>query len=452
MDRTLVDDQAGVARTYDRREYLTVLAASLASTLSGCGSRQAVPETDSRQPAGDDTAETITPKTGQDTLTPTTQSKDFTNANFGWSIALADGTALPGVLFNGDEKRGSASIFSRTRTGWEQQATPHAPDGDWSDNFGISVALDTNRALIGANEEDDPNGEESGSVYVFSRTGDQWHQETRLVASDGEPGDRFGTTIALDQGTALISEGLKPTTKGSVYVFSRRDTGWTQETRLTDSNTSKGFGFSLAVEEDTGLIGDFGDENTGAASVYTRTGTGWEQQAKLFAADGEETDRFGSSVALDGDTALIGAKYDENSNGEQAGSAYVFTRAGAGWEQQAKLLAPDGDAEDNFGESVALDSNTALIGVPRSDNTNGPGAGSAYVFTRTETGWEQQAKLLAPDGDTRDRFGRTIALEEGTALVGTIEEGPYGSVYVFSRTADAWSQEGKLTPHDAGMQ
>ena len=149
--------------------------------------------------------------------------------------------------------------------------------------------------------------------------------------------------------------------------------------------------------------------------MFTRTGTTWTQQAKLLASDGAAGDRFGI-VSLSGDTALIGAHYDDD-NGIDSGSAYVFTRTGTTWTQQAKLLASDGAAGDHFGASVSLDGDTALIGAHRMMTTE-LDSGSAYVFTRTGTTWTQQAKLLASDGAAGDWFGATVSLYGDTALIG----------------------------------
>jgi hypothetical protein len=164
-------------------------------------------------------------------------------------------------------------------------------------------------------------------------------------------------------------------------------TGWIEKQKLlaSDGATNEFFGYTVSLDGDTALIGapTRYSTDTGSAYVFTRTTGTWTQQAKLLASDGVTGDDFGRSVSLSGDTALIGAYYDDD-NGEHSGSAYVFARTGTTWTQQAKLTASDGAADDWFGESVALDGDTALIGAHGDDN-NGPGYGSAYVFTRTGT-------------------------------------------------------------------
>jgi hypothetical protein len=177
-------------------------------------------------------------------------------------------------------------------------------------------------------------------------------------------------------------------------------------------------------------------------------------------SDGDSQDQFGTSVDLseDGATALIGARFDEDPNGIVAGSAYVFSRAGGSFDQQAKLAADDGDKDDHFGQSVALsdDATTALIGAWRDEDPNGLSAGSAYVFSQTETGWVQSAKLYPENGVPSADFGREVALssEGSTALVGAQYDDidgkeNSGAAYVFDRTDGSWRQAARLLPEDA---
>jgi hypothetical protein len=299
------------------------------------------------------------------------------------------------------------------------------------DAFGVSVSLYEDTALIGATRDDD-NGNESGSAYVFIRTGTTWIQQTKLIASDGAIGDRFGTAVSLNGDTALIgASGNDDNGKnsGSAYVFTRTGTTWTQQAKLLASDGAIGdsFGQSVSLDDDTVLIGAFNDDDHGIASgsayIFTRTENIWTQQAKLLASDGAAWDYFGYSVSLDGYTVLIGARGDDDT----MGSAYVFTRNDTTWTQQQKLLASDRD-EDFFGISVSLDEDTALIGAIYDDD-NGPDSGSAYVFTRSGTTWMQQAKLLDLDGAAWDKFGWSVSLYIDTALIGKINN----SAYVFKK-------------------
>jgi len=381
---------------------------------------------------------------------------------FGYSVALSGDTALIGVRFDDDDanglESGSAYVFTRSGTTWSQQARLTAADGSDRDWFGVRVALSGDTAVVPADADDsDVNGIDSGSVYVFTRSGTSWTQQAKLTASDGAAVDLFGYSVALSGDTILIGARFADDDKmgvdsGSVYVFTRCGTTWSQQAKLIAADGAAGdeFGYSVALSGDTAVItanGDDSDVNgvdSGSAYVFIRSGSDWSQQAKLTAADGDAGDLFGVRVALDGDTALIGSRLDDDdANGIDAGSAYVFTRSEGGWSQQAKLTAADGGAGDWFGYTVALTENTALIGAQFNDGANGVDSGSAYVFTRSGTTWSQKTKLTAADGKAGDQFGGKVALSGDTAVVGArlvddvVKGVDSGSVYIFTGLPDA---------------
>jgi hypothetical protein len=333
-----------------------------------------------------------------------------------------------------------------------------ASDGATGDQLGISVAVDGDTAVIGASA-DDNSGSNSGSAYVFVRSAGVWTEQQKLTASDGATTDLFGVSVAVDGDTAVIGalfDDDNGNNSGSAYVFTRSGTSWTQQAKLiaSDGAAEDVFGESVAVDGDTAVIGARLDDDNGAASgsayVFIRSGTTWAQQAKLAAGDAAALDRFGLPVAVDVDTAVIGAHLD-NDNGGNSGSAYVFTRSGTTWTQQQKLTASDGVASDFFGISVAMEADTAVIGAS-GDDDNGSSSGSAYVFTRSATTWTEQAKLSASDGAASDQFGRPVAVDADTAVIGARfndDDGTdSGSAYVFTRSAGAWTEQQKLTASD----
>ena len=277
---------------------------------------------------------------------------------------------------------------------WTQVQKLLASDGAAYDYFGFSVSLDGDTALIGT-YFDNSNRYASESVYVFTRTGTTWALQAKLFASDGSAGSNFGASVSLDGDTALIGAHFGDDDyggrSGSAYVFIRTGTTWTQQAKFLASDGAADFEFgrSVSLSGDTALIGEPYSIN-GSAYVFTRTGTIWTQQQKILTSDGAEYDEFGWSVSLDGDTALIGAHFDDV-NGYSSGSEYVFTRTGTTWTQQAKLLASDGEAGGTFGCSVSLDGDTALIGALGADD-NGYWSGSAYVFKKGGSGLEIDIK------------------------------------------------------------
>lgn len=389
------------------------------------------------------TACAATPYTQQKLVANDGVAEDF----FGYSVALSGDTAVVGSFKDDDQilgvDAGSAYVFTRSDKIWRQQAKLTAIDGATDDTFGGNVVLSGDTVVVGAMRDDD-KGENSGSAHVYIRSEGNWSHQTKILAVDGAKGDAFGQSLALSGNTVIIGaprDDDNGEDTGSVYVFTRIGANWHQQAKLTADDGVDGdlFGISVAISGDTVLVGaDLHDAvapNAGAVYVYTRSGNSWSQQAKLTAADGSKTDIFGVRVALSGDTALISARRDDDDiMGVDAGSAYVFVRSGTSWAQQAKLTAPDGVADDRFGRSVALFGDTALIGAMFRDD-KGENSGSAYLFKRNGNTWMYKSKLTAPDGSTDDVFGWSVAITHDTGIVGASRDddngNESGSVYVF---------------------
>ena len=365
---------------------------------------------------------------------------------FGWSVAIDGGTAIIGAV-NDDDPNGSAGseelsagsayVFERREGGsWSQAAKLSADDGDTDGGFGYSVAIDGGTAIAGKWNEDT-----AGSAYVFEQ-GSNWSQTATLTA--GHP-SRFVVFVAIDGETTIIGSPLDwQEPNGAAYVFERQSESWSQAAKLSaddgDGVGDSEFGWSVAIDEGTAVIGADNDEDpsgndTVLAYVFERGNESWSQAATLTVTDGDAGDWRTSSVAVDGETAIIG---NANSNGDTSGSAYVFERRNGNWSQAAKLTVTDGDADDGFGVSVAIDGDTAIIGALRDEDSNGEVAGSAYVFERRSGGWSELSKLNAADADASDRFGVSVAIDRGTAIIGAdADEDPNGDVagsaYVFER-------------------
>ncbi len=253
---------------------------------------------------------------------------------------------------------------------------------------GFSVSVDGDTALIGAPYSNN----HTGAAYVFVRTGGIWIEQQELVASDGSFDDFFGYSVSLWQDTALITRlpdtgGGGPWEPGAAYVFVRSGGVWSEQQKLTNSGgNSFFFGGSGSVSGDTAIVGM--QLGGGAAFVFVRAAGVWTQQQMLTPSDGP-VDSFGSAVALNGDTVVVGAPLDDTAGGQDSGSAYVFFRSGAAWNEQQKLTPSDGAGNDNFGTSVAISGDTAVVGSPLADTAD-VDAGSAYVFVRSATTWTGQ--------------------------------------------------------------
>ena len=386
---------------------------------------------------------------------------------FGASVALDGETALVGadlddVGVNSDQ--GSATVFVRVGALWSEQAQLVASVGAAGDGAGGSVALDGATALLGAERDDVGGRADQGSVTVFVQSGSSWSEQAQLHAADGSAGDRFGSSVALSGATALCGAASDTVgasaNRGSAYVFLRAGSLWSQQARLNaaDGATGDRFGGSVGLDGATALVGapvgDVGSStNQGSAYAFVRTGSSWSQQSELTAGEGASGDRFGAAVALHGDTAVVGAQSDDLGTRMDQGSAYVFVRDGAVWSQQARLVASDGAASDQFGISVALFGESALIGAHYDSTSTSAFRGAAYVFVRDGTVWSQQAKLTATDAAAFDRFGTSVALYRDTALIGAVNDdvGPnlhQGSAYAFVRDGTTWSQQARLVASD----
>lgn len=352
---------------------------------------------------------------------------------FGHDVAIDGDTAIIGA--QGDHEQGTnagaAYVFTQTAGNWSQEAKLTDTDGGVQLYFGWSVAISGDTVLVGETGENSG----AGAAYVFTRTGTDWTQQAKLVADDQAPQDELGYALALEQDTAVI--GAPNDDTGSVYIFTRDGTDWSQSAKLTpsDGETGDGFGCAVAVSPDTILVGSAGALNLqGAVYVYVLNGSAWVQQAKLTASDGESDDSLGTSVALDGDTALLGAPSD-NDLGVDSGSAYIFTRTDGIWTQGAKLHASDGFIYDFFSSHIALDNGIALISSPFSDGA-GFSAGSAYFFTKVGDNWTQEQELFASDPHENDWFGEGVAMQGNTALIGADGSDAYGAesglVYIFT--------------------
>ena len=305
------------------------------------------------------------------------------------------------------------------------------------DALGWSVSVSGNTMVVGS-----PGGTRSatgqGVVTVFVRNGTAWAQQAELTASDAIAGAQFGQAVALSGDTLVIGAPLdRPTPSafqgGSAYVFTRNGTTWSQQAKVISPNpTLQGnFANSVAVNGDTAVIGAARNERS--AYVFTRTGTTWSQQAKLAPAGQQLGDRFGFSVALEGSVLLVGAPFADTP-ATDSGQVHAFGRSGSTWSPSGTLTPSDPTAGTRFGTAVALYLGTALVGAPLEDS-GGQDSGAAYLFSSGSPTWTQFAKLVAPAPVVNDQFGFSLAVNGVTAAAGAPGRDPAGTdsgaVYTF---------------------
>ncbi len=338
-----------------------------------------------------------------------------------------------------------------------------ASDLDAGDQFGHDVGVHGNTAVFGA-PTDEHAAFFGGSAYVFERSGLDWVEQAKLLGAGISTSDRFGWAVDVHGDTvavsALFADGIQPVT-GNVHIFERNGAAWTQTQVIDqlDGATSDWFGRALSLSADTLVVGapqddDLGSDS-GSAYVYTYNGTHWIQQAKLLAADGNSGDNFGQSVSLNGDTILVGAPYDDD-NGSNSGSAYVFTRSGGVWTQQAKLTAADGNSSESYGYAVSLTDDRALVGAYLARLGGfGSAAGAGYVYDRSGVNWSQTTKLVSATLAAGDDLGWSVAIDGDEAVLGARgHNGDTGSYFRFRFLNGVWVEfeEGVASDGASGDQ
>lgn len=369
--------------------------------------------------------------------------------SFGQAVALGASTALvgsPGYQTAAGSKAGAAFTYVQSASSWVPDSQLDAGVAHEYAAFGTSVAVQGDTAVIGAEQEGElPTGNGVGGVYIFSRSGTDWQQTAHLSPDDGY---FFGDAVSIDGDTIVVGSRDRDqgsiTSAGGAYVYVGGGANWAKQSVLTatDAADNDHAGTSVSVNGDTALVGaPDASASSGAAYVFVRAGTSWSQQAKLVASDAAQGDQFGGAVSLSSDTAVVGATGHATAAGAGAGSAYVFVRNGTSWTEQAELAASDAGSNDQFGSAVYVSGDTAIVGAPFHDSsTSAFNTGRAYVFVRSGTTWTQQAELEASDAATDARFGSSVSLEGTMALIGAENVQPSGEAYVFSGSGSTWTE------------
>ena len=470
--------------------------------------------------------------------------------------AYGEDSGLPGVQNgsitddNSKANTGAAYVFKRTSGAWAFQSYLKAPEIDDTDRFGYAVSISGDVIAVGAYGEDsnvtgvtmgtgastDNSQPSTGAVYIFRRSGTNWAQEAFIKGHSINSSDVFGFSIALSGNTLVVGAygedsnitGVLNGTSGStnngiaasgaayVFFYNTGTSTWAQQAYLKGSDTdiSDQFGYRVAIDADTIVVGAYTEDSNatgvsngtsgssndstsaaGAAYVFVRSGVNWSQQAYLKPAVTGVDYNFGASVAVSGDTIIVGEPNDRSDtsgvtmgtsasadySGNYLGAGYVFVRTTTSWSQDAYLKPYVKSSYTTYGNAIDLDGDTAVIGVkgdflPGNTITNGPtvsnvstaisgSSGAAYVLRKVSGNWVQEAFLKAPNAEAGDTFGETVAISGDTVIVGSIREdngtvgvqngtlttdnnstSNVGAVYVFHRTGSSWSFQSYLKP------
>lgn len=384
---------------------------------------------------------------------------------FSKSVGLSGNNAIVGAHrvatdangMNELPKAGAAYVFGKGPDGfWSETAKLVASDRNAEDNFGTSVAIDGDFAIVGAYKRDETiNGvflRQCGAAYIFKRnSAGEWQEVQKLLASDPDSLDYFGVSVDISGNYALVGASYKQAEAlpqaGAVYVFEKQPDGhWAEVDKLLaeDKNAFDLFGWSVSLDGTQALIGAYNQDknetggdlkiNAGAAYIFEKSNGGnWEQQQKIVAGDRNANDLFGFDVCMGENTLVVGAyqcSTDEfgDENIPNAGAAYIFEKNALGqWEEVKKITAPYRAAEDNFGYSVAISGENLVVGAYHEDEDEQEmntlsSAGAAYSFTKANGSWSFYQKLVPADRNTGDWFGFSLAMDGAFALIGAFAD------------------------------
>ncbi len=338
-----------------------------------------------------------------------------------------------------------------------------ALDGATGDGLGINVKISGNYAIAGAYNDDINANADQGSVYVYKFENGNWTQVQKLVANDGAAGDFFGGGIAIDSNYIFIGaynddigENIN---QGSVYVFKLINGIWTQVQKVTGSNASTGdiFGGYIYMSKGTAVVAASLDDigaATDAGSAYIfklNDSTGlWNETQKIYPNDGTSGDNFANCIYISDDKIILTCIYDDVNGTYRRGSAYIFTNQNNTWIQTAKIVAPDGANNDNFGTNAAIQGDYALIGAYAVDGTFG-NQGACYLYKLESNVWVHKQKFSPTDATGSGFFGNSVSLQNNIASIGSHGvNGLQGAVYVYqlNPATNTMSQIQKITPVD----
>ena len=352
-------------------------------------------------------------------------------------------------------------VISGSAAEWEEVTSLLASDGHADQQFGYSVDISNQWAIVGA-RNDNELGPTAGAAYLLWNNGTTWVEHSKIVASNGLKEDQFGYAVSISGDKVLVGAlgaNLDGIDKGAAYVFEYDGNNWLETAILTASNGSNDdfFGTSVSISNNFLVIGstgeDSGTNNSGAAYIFEDKEP-WIEIALLKADDAEADDEFGNSVSISGPNAVIGARF-EDADGINSGAAYVFEMGGniETWTQTRKLETSNVGANFEFGTSVDISGTHIIVGSP-GNSTNGIDAGAAFVFSKTGPDWLEQQFIQPDDILANDEFGSSVSISANyiavgspTKLSGTIDG---GVAYVFKYDGSIWFQQSTLLASDAG--
>ena len=369
---------------------------------------------------------------------------------FGYSVALSGNTALIGA-WSEDDAKGAAYFYTKSGQTWVESQRIQLSHPSLFDDFGANVALEGDTAVVSAAGSSIYHHNNAGAVYVYNLARESWVQRQVLTAPGAPRFGYFGLSLALKGDYLAVGDPSATVDgkffQGAVFVFVRSDGVWTfrQEITAADGVAYDRFGGTVAVSADGTIFADSeapvnGVSGAGTVYVFTLEGDTWTETQKLTASDPEDNAYFGSAIAC-GDSAIFVGAFGATVNGyEGAGKVYVFTNNGGSFTEIQQVMAPEPKAFSSFGGSIAISGSTLAISAPAMELEGQAGRGATYIFRGAPGSYSFRQQLTASNGLPNSFFGHSVALSEGTVLVGAPDqpvrtEFPDGAAYFYSQQA-----------------
>ncbi|MCP5468620.1 MAG: DUF4215 domain-containing protein [Deltaproteobacteria bacterium] len=370
---------------------------------------------------------------------------------FGSSIDIDDNVIIVGAAFDNvidmGVDRGAAYIFEQSGVLWEKKHKLSPNIGQDYENFGSSVGISGSTVVAGAPSHIEID-QETGAAYIYEKNGDNWEEKLKLVPNTLKDGDAFGSSVAIDNDIIVIGAPLvdgNGIDSGAVYVYEKNGDNWEQSAILKPDNLDADkydyYGRVVAISNGTILVGCHNDDHqgntdSGAAYVYEKVGNAWTQKQKLIANDVDAYVYFGEAIAIHGDSLVVGA-YTDVDYGDKRGTVYLFERKNNTW-QQSKKFSPEGlKPFDTFGNSLALNEDTLVVGALLDDEKS-QDSGAAYLYHKENGDWTLKRKVTAFDAFFNDQFGSAVAIGNEVIAIAAHwddnQDNDYnnGSVYIFT--------------------
>ncbi|MEO6539860.1 MAG: FG-GAP repeat protein, partial [Ferruginibacter sp.] len=346
---------------------------------------------------------------------------------FGYSSSISGNYAIVGATSDdgpAGSGQGSASIYQLQAGNWVLMQKITDATGAAGDGFGLSVSISGNYAIVGAYGDDGPSGSNQGSASIYQLLAGNWVLMQKLTDDLSGGGDNYGYGVSISGNYAIVGapsdDGAAGLDQGSISIYILSAGNWVLMQKLTDPTgaAGDGFGFYVSINGNNAIVGAYMDDGAGGADqgsvcMFHWQG-GWGMIQKLTDATGAAGDGFGSSVSISGNYAIVGANFDDEAAGVDQGSASIYQWDGSSWVLMQKLTHATGATGDQFGKSVSISGNYAVVGAHLDNEIAGVDQGSASIYLRVGLGWQRLQYITDPGGNPGDNFGVGTSFDGAT--------------------------------------